>query len=84
MSRKIDGKELDSIYDELLAKMEQSKKDIFIISEQSRQGYEEMKDELEDVRLNISAVIKTGDVMEEKKRAARRRLAKVSGEFKLC
>jgi hypothetical protein len=42
MSRKIDGKELDSIYDELLAKMEQSKKDIFIISEQSRQGYEEI------------------------------------------
>ncbi|XKE93849.1 sensor histidine kinase [Metaplanococcus flavidus] len=81
MSRKIDGKELDSIYDELLAKMEQSKKDIFIISEQSRQGYEEMKDELEDVRLNISAVIKTGDLLEEKTRAARRRLAEVSGSF---
>lgn len=81
MSRKIDGKELDSIYDELRAKMEQSKKDIFIISEQSRQGYEEMKDELEDVRLNISAVIKTGDLLEEKTRAARRRLAEVSGSF---
>ncbi|RLQ93015.1 sensor histidine kinase [Planomicrobium sp. Y74] len=81
MSRKIDGKELDSIYDELLAKMEQSKKDIFIISEQSRQGYEEMKDELEDVRLNISAIIKTGDLLEEKTRAARRRLAEVSGSF---
>ena len=81
MSKKIDGKELDSIYDELLAKMEQSKKDIFNISEQSRQGYEELKDELEDVRLNISAVIKTGDLLEEKTRAARRRLAEVSGSF---
>lgn len=81
MSNKNDGKELDSIYDELLAKMEQSKKDIFMISEQSRQGYEEMKDELEDVRLNISAVIKTGDLLEEKTRAARRRLAEVSGSF---
>ncbi|HSJ37906.1 MAG TPA: sensor histidine kinase [Planococcus sp. (in: firmicutes)] len=81
MSKKIDGKMLDSIYDELLAKMEQSKKDIFMISEQSRQGYEEMKDELEDVRLNISAVIKTGDLLEEKTRAARRRLAEVSGSF---
>ena len=81
MSKKKDGKELDSIYDDLLAKMEQSKKDIFMISEQSRQGYEEMKDELDDVRLNISAVIKTGDLLEEKTRAARRRLAEVSGSF---
>ena len=81
MSRKINGKELDSIFDELLAKMEQSKKDIFTISEQSRQGYEEMKDELEDVRLNISAIIKTGDSLEEKTRTARRRLAEVSGSF---
>lgn len=82
MSRKNDGKELDSIFDGLLATMEQSKKDIFIISEQSRQGYEEMKDELEEIRLNISAIIKTGDLLEEKTRAARRRLAEVSGSFK--
>ncbi|MFD1031234.1 sensor histidine kinase [Metaplanococcus flavidus] len=81
MFRRVDGKEMDSIYDELLAKMEQSKRDFFIISEQSRQGYEEMKDELEDVRLNIAAVIKTGDLLEEKTRAARRRLAEVSGSF---
>src|SRR5690606_9842340 len=81
MSRKITGKELDSIFDELLAKMEQSKKEIFLISEQSRQGYEEIKDEMEDVRLNISAIIKTGDLLEEKTRAARRRLAEVSGSF---
>lgn len=81
MSPKNDGKELDSIYDGLLANMEQSKKDVFMISEQSRRGYEEMKDELEEVRLNISAVIKTGDLLEEKTRAARRRLAEVSGSF---
>ncbi|WP_422123783.1 sensor histidine kinase [Planococcus sp. X10-3] len=81
MFRKVDGKDMDSIYDELLAKMEQSKKDFFVISEQSRQGYEEMKDELENVRLDISAVIKTGDLLEEKTRAARRRLAEVSGSF---
>lgn len=81
MSRKIDGKLLDSIYDELLTKMEQSKKDIFIISEQSRQGYEEMKDDMEDVRQNITSIIKTGDLLEEKTRAARRRLAEVSSSF---
>lgn len=81
MFRKVNGKDMDSIYDELLAKMEQSKKEFFIISEQSRQAYEEMKDELENIRLNISAVIKTGDLLEDKTRAARRRLAEVSGSF---
>lgn len=81
MFRKVNGKDMDSIYDELLAKMEQSKKEFFIISEQSRQAYEEMKDELENIRINISAVIKTGDLLEEKTRAARRRLAEVSGSF---
>ena len=81
MFRKVNGKDMDSIYDELLAKMEQSKKEFFIISEQSRQAYEEMKDELENIRISISAVIKTGDLLEDKTRAARRRLAEVSGAF---
>src|SRR5690606_13280566 len=81
MFRKVNGKDMDSIYDELLAKMEQSKKEFFIISEQSRQAYEEMKDELENIRISISAVIKTGDLMEDKTHVARRRLAEVSGAF---
>jgi two-component system, NarL family, sensor histidine kinase DegS len=81
MANKIDGKALDSIFDHLIATMEQSKQEIFAISEQSRQSYEEMKDQLEEVRLNISRVIKTGDQLEEKTRTARRRLAEVSQSF---
>lgn len=81
MAKRIDGKMLDSIFGELLDKMEQSKQEIFVISEKSRRSYEEMKDELEDMRSNISRVIKSGDLLEDKTRAARRRLAEVSGSF---
>jgi len=81
MAKKIDGKALDSIFNHLIATLDQSKQEIFAISEQSRQSYEEMKDQLEEVRTNISRVIKTGDLLEEKTRAARRRLAEVSHSF---
>ncbi|TWT27943.1 sensor histidine kinase [Planomicrobium sp. CPCC 101110] len=81
MANKMNGKGLDSIFDHLIATMEQSKQEIFLISEQSRQSYEEMKDELEEVRTNISSVIKAGDLLEEKTRTARRRLAEVSRSF---
>lgn len=81
MAKKYDVKALNSIFDDVLEKMESSKQDIFVISEKSRQSYEDMKDELEDVRTNITQVIKTGDSLEEKTRAARRRLAEVSKSF---
>ncbi|UJF25985.1 sensor histidine kinase [Planococcus sp. 107-1] len=81
MAKKFDVKALDSIFDEVMEKMERSKQDIFVISEQSRQSYEDMKNELEEVRTNIARVIKTGDLLEEKTRAARRRLAEVSQFF---
>ncbi|TWT04893.1 sensor histidine kinase [Planomicrobium sp. CPCC 101079] len=81
MANKMNGKALDSIFDHLIATMEQSKQEIFSISEQSRQSYEEMKDQLEEVRTNISRVIKAGDLLEEKTRTARRRLAEVSRSF---
>lgn len=81
MAKKSDGPSLDSIFDELVAKMDQSKQDIFAISEESRRSYEEMKDELENVRANISRIIAEGDALEERTRSARRRLAELSGSF---
>lgn len=81
MTKKFDVKALDSIFNEVLEKMESSKQEIFVISEQSRQSYEDMKDELEDIRSNISRIMKAGDLLEEKTRAARRRLAEVSKLF---
>ena len=81
MIKKGNVKVLDSIYRQLLDQMEASKDEIFTISEESRQSYEEMKDELEDVRINITRLIKSGNVFEERTRAARRRLAEVSQSF---
>ncbi len=81
MAKKFDVKALDSIFDEVLEKMEISKQHIFVISEQSRQSYEDMKNDLEDVRSNIARIVRAGDTLEDKTRAARRRLAEVSKVF---
>lgn len=81
MTKKHDVKALDSIFDDVLDRMESSKQDIFAISEQSRQSYEDMKNELEDVRSNITRIVEAGDLLEDKTRTARRRLAEVSKFF---
>ncbi|MGB6406569.1 MAG: sensor histidine kinase [Planococcus donghaensis] len=81
MAKKIGGNIPDSIFSAMLDGMEQAKQDIFVISEESRQSYEEMKNELEDVRVEISTIVEAGDLLEEKTRAARRRLAEVSQFF---
>ena len=72
---------LDVIFDRMVEVMDHSKKDIFIISEQSRQSFEEMKVELEIIRGNIELVIVEGDALEAKSRLARNRLAEVSKNF---
>lgn len=72
---------LDVIFDRMVEVMDHSKKDIFIISEQSRQSFEEMKVELEIIRSNIEMVILEGDTLEANSRLARNRLAEVSKNF---
>ncbi|AOV09256.1 histidine kinase [Sporosarcina ureilytica] len=61
--------------------MNQSKNDIYVISEQSRQNYEQMRAELEEVKQDISLLITENDLMEVKSRQSRRRLADVSKNF---
>lgn len=72
---------LDVIFDRMVEVMDHSKKDIFIISEQSRQSFEEMKVELEIIRRNIETVIIEGDMLEAKSKLSRNRLAEVSKNF---
>ncbi|MFB5085920.1 sensor histidine kinase [Psychrobacillus sp. PGGUH221] len=80
-NKNFDTKSLDVIFDRMVEVMDHSKKDIFIISEQSRQSFEEMKVELEIIRGNIETVIIEGDLLEMKSRLARNRLAEVSKNF---
>jgi two-component system sensor histidine kinase DegS len=78
---KMDNPSLDVIFNRMVEVMDDSKKDIFIISEQSRQSFEDMKMELEIIRGKIETVIVEGDELERKTNLARIRLAEVSKNF---
>ena len=77
----IDIQKLEGIFDSMVHVMDQSKNDIFMISEQSRRSFESMQRELVLVKEDISRVITEGDHLEEMTRHSRRRLADVSKNF---
>jgi len=83
LNDKVDLKSLDLIFDRMVKTIDESKNDIFTISEQSRRTFEEMKLELEEVRSKIENVISENDVLEARSRLSRRRLAEVSKNFKI-
>ena len=80
-NKNLETQSLDVIFNRMVEVMDHSKKDIFIISEQSRQSFEEMKTELQVIRSNIETVIIEGDTLEGRSRLARNRLAEVSRNF---
>ena len=80
-NNRVDIGVLDTIFTSMLHTMDQSKNDIFIISEQSRKSFEDMKDELETVKTDISRLITENDYLENKSRLSRRHLAEVSKNF---
>ncbi|MEZ7170369.1 sensor histidine kinase [Sporosarcina sp. OR05] len=77
----IDIQKLESIFDNMVNVMDQSKNDIFTISEQSRQALQEMQNEVAIIKEEISRVIDEGDYLEDMTRHSRRRLADVSKNF---
>lgn len=77
----VDVKALDSIFNSIIRTMDQSKNDIFIISEQSRKSFDEMKQELEVVKVDIDTLITEGDYLETLTGHSRQRLANVSKNF---
>lgn len=78
---KVDIKMLEKIFDNMVKTMDQSKNDIFIISEQSRRNFEEVQKELASVKEDISRVITESDYLEDMTRHSRKRLADVSKNF---
>lgn len=76
-----DLKSLDDIFNRMLDTIMSSKDDIFIISEQSRRNFEDMQNELEIVRKQISIVIDEGDALEKSTQLAKQRLVLVSKAF---
>lgn len=77
----IDIQKLENIFDNMVNVMDQSKNDIFTISEQSRQAFQEMQTEVAVIKEEISRVITEGDYLEDMTRHSRRRLADVSKNF---
>ncbi len=72
---------LDKIINQTLETVGKSREQIFEISEQSRQEYKMLEQELRDVRIKVATVIEKADRMQNHARFARNRLAEVSTQF---
>ncbi|KGR90073.1 histidine kinase [Ureibacillus massiliensis 4400831 = CIP 108448 = CCUG 49529] len=77
----IDIGSLDVIFNRMIDTITNSKNDIFIISEQSRQSFEEMKLELELIKRQIIITINESDELEKRTKQAKNRLVEVSRYF---
>ncbi|WP_138419487.1 sensor histidine kinase [Aquibacillus sediminis] len=77
-----DQKTLDYIIDEMVETVQNSKDEVFSISEDSRKEYEQLQHELEQIKHQIVEVIDAGDELERKTRLSRNRLSEVNKDFR--
>lgn len=80
-SKQLDVKTLDSILNNMLDTVNDSKNEIFEIGEVSQTEYEKIKEELENVKKKVAEVIYQYDEMERKVQLSRRHLVEVSRNF---
>ncbi|MEC1901691.1 two-component sensor histidine kinase DegS [Bacillus atrophaeus] len=78
---KMDSKVLYSILMKMLKTVDGSKDEVFQIGEQSRQQYEQLVEELKQIKQQVYEVIDLGDKLEVHTRHARNRLSEVSRNF---
>ncbi|MFC8029081.1 two-component sensor histidine kinase DegS [Bacillus velezensis] len=78
---KMDSKVLDSILMKMLKTVDGSKDEVFQIGEQSRQQYEQLVEELKQIKQQVYEVVELGDKLEVHTRHARNRLSEVSRNF---
>ncbi|AMB25795.1 two-component sensor histidine kinase [Bacillus subtilis BEST7003] len=78
---KMDSKVLDSILMKMLKTVDGSKDEVFQIGEQSRQQYEQLVEELKQIKQQVYEVIELGDKLEVQTCHARNRLSEVSRNF---
>lgn len=81
MAVKTREKDLDFILDEMVDVVENSKDEIFNISEEARSEYEQLLRELEYTKEKVLEYIEDGDKLEQNVRYSRRRLSEVSKYF---
>lgn len=80
--QKIDVKSIDEIREEMIDTVTSSKGDIFRISEQCRQDYENMKNELSEIKDSMVKLVEEEDFLEEQVLKARMNLSELSRNFK--
>ena len=78
---KFDTKALDDIISRMINTVGSSKDEIFQIGEQCRNDFEDLSEELKNVKQMVLKVIDEGDILEKKARLARNRLSEVSMNF---
>ncbi|WP_345242324.1 sensor histidine kinase [Pontibacillus salipaludis] len=78
---KIGEKALDSIIQEMIDTVTNSKDEIFQIGEQSRNEFEQLDRELNDTKKQVVEIIDAGDSLERQVRFSRMRLSEVSKHF---
>lgn len=81
-SRQISPKYLDQILKMTIRQVAESKQEIIEIGELSRTEYERLLKSLEHIKEELAKIIDESDILEEKMRLSRKRLAQVSKEFK--
>ncbi|WP_100010406.1 sensor histidine kinase [Lentibacillus sediminis] len=81
MAQKLNEKALDYIIDEMIEVVENSKDEIFHISEEARKEHEQLVQELQETKVQVLRHIENGEQLEQKVRYSRQRLAEVSRYF---
>ena len=74
-------KSIEVILDKMMEMVSSSKEEIFEIAEQSRNEYDELKKELQEIQQKVIQLIDKQDQVEIRTRFARNRLAEVSKHF---
>lgn len=77
----INIKSLNNIFDKMVETIGQSKDEVFLISEQSKENYGALKAELEDIKERIQQLIIENDRFEKEDLESRKRLSHVSKHF---
>ncbi|WP_249871327.1 sensor histidine kinase [Oceanobacillus saliphilus] len=81
MAVKVSEKALDHVINEMIEVVENSKDEIFNISEEARKEHEHLVKELRETKEKVLRHIENGDQLEERVRFSRQRLAEVSKHF---
>ena len=80
-SKRISTKALDQILNSTIQKVSESKQEIIEIGEISRKEYERLVKKLQEIKVEVAEIIDENDILEERMRLARKRLAQVSKNF---